>query len=195
MLNSLYLIHIRGVQNYSPLSFISYCLLKNGQITLCLTNLHFLWDSLYAKKLWRNLAVSQHFKACHQNESETGKNFAYSKATVLVLISHFRGMFIVILGGYLATRNNKSQIFGFSVLKLKFSTEIDIFIKFPQNGNFSHFSVDYPVQCCPENANVMQNFWSWYSIERFSEWCTTLWTSGYFKKGILTLVLVGLITK
>ena len=37
---------------------------------------------------------------------------------------------------------------------MKFSTEIDIFIKFPQNQNFSHYSIDCPVQCYPE-----KEFW------------------------------------
>ena len=35
--------------------------------------------------------------------------------------------------------------------------------------NFWHFSIDYPVQCCPEKEILMQNFWSWYLIERYSD--------------------------
>ena len=43
-------------------------------------------------------------------------------------------------------RNNNFKVFGFSADSvLKFSTEIDIFIKFPQNENFLISSTDYPV--------------------------------------------------
>ena len=47
-------------------------------------------------------------------------------------------------------RNSKSQIAGFLAdLVLKFSTEIDIFINTPKT-EFSNFSIDSAVQCCPE---------------------------------------------
>ena len=36
------------------------------------------------------------------------------------------------------------------------------YIEFPQNRTFSHFSIDYPVQCSPEKAAMKQNFWLWY---------------------------------
>ena len=63
-------------------------------------------------------------------------------------------------------RNN----IGFSAHSvLKFNTEIDIFIKFSKNKNFSHSSIDSLVQCCPEKAILIQKFWSWYLMERFSE--------------------------
>ena len=56
-------------------------------------------------------------------------------------------------------RNGKSQIVGFLADSvLKFSTEIDIFISNPKT-EFLHFSIDSPVQCCPEKANFMQNFY------------------------------------
>ena len=58
---------------------------------------------------------------------------------------------------------------------LKFSTEIDIFINTPKL-NFLHFSTDSPAQWCPEKAYFMQRLYSWYLMERFSEWCTTLCT-------------------
>ena len=48
----------------------------------------------------------------------------------------------------------KSFTFGLladSVVKL--SIEIDIFIKHPKNWRFLHFSIDSPVQCCPEKAS------------------------------------------
>ena len=66
-------------------------------------------------------------------------------------------------------RNNEFKVFGFSAASvLKFSTEIDIFSEFPKNKSFSISSTDYPVQCCPEKAILMQKFWSWYLMERFS---------------------------
>ena len=68
---------------------------------------------------------------------------------------------------------------GFSAdLVLKSSNKIYIFISFPKSLIFSHFS---PVQCCPEKEILMQNVWSWYLLERFYEWCTTLSTLRYFK--------------
>ena len=68
---------------------------------------------------------------------------------------------------------------GFSAdLVLKSSNKIDIFISFPKSLNFSHFN---PVQCCPEKEILMQNVWSWYLLERFYKWCTTLSTLRYFK--------------
>ena len=53
---------------------------------------------------------------------------------------------------------------------LKCSTEIIFCVKFPKNGTSSHFSINYPVRCCPEKAVLMQNVWSWYLKKRFSEW-------------------------
>lgn len=35
------------------------------------------------------------FLVCRQNGSQTVKNFVKTKVTALVLISHFRGMFII----------------------------------------------------------------------------------------------------
>ena len=53
-------------------------------------------------------------------------------------------------------RNSKYQTVGFSAESvLKLSTEIDIFIKFPQNNTFSHLLIVCPVQCCPEKATLM----------------------------------------
>ena len=53
---------------------------------------------------------------------------------------------------------------------LKFGTKIYIFIKYFKNWNVLHFLIDIPVQCCPEKVNLMQNFFTWYLIERLSEW-------------------------
>ena len=55
-------------------------------------------------------------------------------------------------------RNSKLYIVGFSAdLILKFSSEIDIFIKHTKNWNFLHCSIDSPVQCCPEKAYLVVN--------------------------------------
>ena len=78
---------------------------------------------------------------------------------------------------YIAMRNYKSQIVGFTAdLVLKFSNENDIFIKFPQKTkifripcSIYHYLIDFLVQYCPEKSILMQTFWSWYLMERFSE--------------------------
>ena len=54
------------------------------------------------------------------------------------------------------------------------------FIKFRKDWNFLHFLIDYPVQCYPEKATLMQNIWSWYLMERVSESCKTLLMPEYF---------------
>ena len=53
-------------------------------------------------------------------------------------------------------RNRKLQILVFFVdSKLKFSTETYIFIKHHKNRNLLHFSIDSPIQCCPEKATFL----------------------------------------
>ena len=77
---------------------------------------------------------------------------------------------------------------------LKFSTEIEIFIKHLKKLNLIlHFSIGSPVQCYPEKANFMQNFCSWYLMGVFSEWYTTCALLGNLSQK--TPVLVGLISK
>ena len=44
----------------------------------------------------------------------------------------------------------------------KFSTEIEIFIKNLKTWNFLQCSINNPVQCCLEKANLMINFCSWW---------------------------------
>ena len=59
-------------------------------------------------------------------------------------------------GQYIATRNTYLYMIGFSVDSvLKSSNEIDIWIKFTQNGDFPHSG---PAQWCPEKEMLMQNF-------------------------------------
>ena len=80
-----------------------------------------------------------------QNGTQTRKNFGYSKVTVVVLISHFRGMPIVIFRRI--NCNEEQQVINCCFLAdsvLKFSAEIDIFINNPKT-EFLHFSVDSPV--------------------------------------------------
>ena len=60
-------------------------------------------------------------------------------------------------------RNSKLKIVVFLADSvLTFSTKIYIFIKHPQNRDFLDFSIDIPVQICPDKVNSMQNFCSWY---------------------------------
>ena len=151
----LYPIHIGNVQNYSPLYIMSYCFLKDEPITLCLTNL-------------TNLTVGQHFRHVVKIDPKPWKTSLKAKWL-------FWYLFLIPDGCLL------SSLEGCLTKKLKFSIKTNIFIKFPQNRNFSHFPIDYPGQCCVEKAILMQNFCSWYLLERFSDWCTTLWTSRYFK--------------
>ena len=66
--------------------------------------------------------------------------------------------------------NSKSLIVGFLAdSALKFSTEIGIFINTPKT-EFLYLLMDSPVQCYPENANLMQNFCPCY-----------LYIPGYFE--------------
>ena len=81
--------------------------------------------------------------------------------TALLVIFHSRGRFIVILEEYIiAMENSMSWIISFSAdLVPNFSNEIDIFIKFAKNENSSILSWEF----------LMQKFWSWYLMGRFSE--------------------------
>ena len=160
----------------------SYCrshltLFISAQIcsTDCFTDCYFHRTICKQKIISTNLTVSQYFRPV-VNWFQTEKNFGYSKVTFVVLISHFRGMLTVIVRRI--NFKEEQQVINCCFLAepvLKFSTEIDIFIKSPKT-EFSHYSVESPVQCCPEKANFMQNFCSWYLMERFSEWCITLCT-------------------
>ena len=67
-------------------------------------------------------------------------------------------------------RNSKLYVFGSSATSvLKFSTELDIFIKHPKNGIFLQCSMDSPVQCYLEKANMVENLCSWYLVKKNSE--------------------------
>ena len=67
--------------------------------------------------------------------------------------------------------NNESKIVHFLADSvLKFSAGIDIFIKFLKND----LTTVCPAQCCLKNAILMQKFWSWHLMERFSGWYITL---------------------
>ena len=67
-------------------------------------------------------------------------------------------------------RNSKLYVFGsLATSVLKFSTELDIFIKHPKNGIFLQCSVDSPVQYYLEKANMVENFCSWYLVKKNSE--------------------------
>ena len=66
-----------------------------AQICASLT-LTFIMQFLSKKKYFEKFDGKSIFYACRQNGSQTRKNFGYSKVTVVVSISHFRGILIVI---------------------------------------------------------------------------------------------------
>ena len=85
-----------------------------------------------------------------QNCLQARKSCTCCKKTILVLIFHFRGLFIDILKKI--NCNNEQKIincwfFGW------FITEIDLFVR---HGIFSHFLIDGPVQCCSEKTILIQ---------------------------------------
>ena len=84
---------ISGVCRSKHPFFISWCILKINPITLCLTDFYFHRSVCNFLEKFHGKSV---FYARRQSESKTRKNFGYGKVTVLVLISHFRGMLIVI---------------------------------------------------------------------------------------------------
>ena len=74
-------------------------------------------------------------------------------------------------GQYIATRNTYLYMIGFSVDSvLKSSNEIDIWIKFTQNGDFSHWwcpLMSCDAQWCPEKEMLMQNFFMVFNGDIF----------------------------
>ena len=76
-------------------SFVNLCFLKNEPIILCLTYFYF-QRTVLSKKYLEKFDGKSIFQVCRQNGSKTKKNFCYSKVTSAVLISHFRGLLIVI---------------------------------------------------------------------------------------------------
>ena len=92
-------IFISGVCRSAYNSFGILCLLKNEPITLCLTDFYFHRTVCKQKNIWRrNVTIGQYFRYVVKMGPKPKKkaNFGYSKVTVVVLISHFRGMVIVI---------------------------------------------------------------------------------------------------
>ena len=75
--------------------FVNRCFLKNEPIILCLTYFYF-HRTVLSKKYLEEFDGKSISQACRQNGSKTEKNFCYSKVTSAVLISHFRGLLIVI---------------------------------------------------------------------------------------------------
>ena len=86
---------ISGACRSAHPSFVNRCFLKNEPIILCLTYFYF-HRTVLSKKYLEEFDGKSIFQACRQNGSKTEKNFGYSKATSAVLISYFRGLFIVI---------------------------------------------------------------------------------------------------
>ena len=86
LLNLFNSIHIGGVQICVPLSLISCCLRKINHYSV-LDQFVSLISQFVSKKVLENVDGKRAFQTCHQNGSQTRKNFAYSKVTALVLIS------------------------------------------------------------------------------------------------------------
>ena len=72
--------------------------LKNLSCALCLNDFYFHRKVCKQKNIWRNLTVSQYLGLSSKwVPKKTAKNFGcYSKVTVVVQISNFRGMLTVI---------------------------------------------------------------------------------------------------
>ena len=123
-------------------------------LAICLTHCYFHRTVCKQNNIWGNLMVSQYFRPVVKMCSKPRKTFFYSKMTVVVLISHFRGMFIVIF-----RRLNCSEeqqfinwwFFSWFRAEIHCWNEIDIFSNTPKT-EFLNFSIDSPVQCCPEKA-------------------------------------------
>ena len=92
--NSLNLIHIGGVQICSTL-ICKPVFPKNEPIILCLTYFYF-HRAVLSKKYLERFDGKSVVKTCHQNWSQTKKNFGYNKVTSAVLISYFRGLLVII---------------------------------------------------------------------------------------------------
>ena len=76
-------------------SFVNQCFLKSERIILCLTYFYF-HRTVFSKKYLEEFNGKSIFSPCRQNGSKTEKNFCCNKVISAVLISHFRGLLIVI---------------------------------------------------------------------------------------------------
>ena len=76
--------------------FISRCSLKTNQLH-CARLTFFHRTVSKQKAIWRNLTVSQYFKPVVKMDSQTGKNFCYSKVYAVMLIFHSRRMLLSFL--------------------------------------------------------------------------------------------------
>ena len=120
------------------------------------------------------MTVNQYFRLVVKMGRKPGTTLVIVK----FLISHLRCLLFVI---FRIIKYNKEQqvkncwFYSLADSLLKFSTEIYILSNTSKTEIFyifRQFFTFIPVQCCPEKANLMQNFCSWYLIERLSGWCT-----------------------
>ena len=125
--NSLKPIYIRGFRSAHP-SFVNRCFLKTESIILCLPHFYF-HRTVLCKKDLEKFDRKSIFSVCHQNGSQT-ENSGYSKVTPVVLISHFRGLLIVIFKRI--KYNEEYQVISCCFLSW-LCTEIYIFVKGPKN--------------------------------------------------------------
>ena len=95
--------------------------------------------------------------ACIQNGLQTQKNCACWKILYAYFCAYFscRGLFIDILKRINCNDEKVINCWFFDW----FIPEIDLFVT---REFFSHFSIDGPVQCCPEKAILIQiRFFGW----------------------------------
>ena len=124
----------------------------------------------------------------YENQLQIPERKTRNKATGVMLSSHFREMLIVIVRTIQCIKEKKIincllvneivEVISLADSILKLNTEINIFIKQPENENPLHFAIDTPVQSCPEKGNQMQDFCSWCLMEIFPELFTILSTPG-----------------
>ena len=105
------------------------------------------------KKFLESLIVSTTFRTYRENGPQIGKNYAYCKETAMLLVFHFRWIFIDIFGRI--TCNEEEEVIDHCFF-YRFSSEIDIFVKYSENWYFSHFLTDGPVKCYFEKAILIK---------------------------------------
>ena len=149
---------------------------------------YFIGLSTTKNNFLENLAVSHYFLPAYKMGSKLQK-------TVLVVKRLFWELFSFQRIVYWHSEDNKKLQWWIAHHKLLFFWLIHYWI-------FSHFSIDGPVQCCPEKVILIQIkfFWrgkgcmknmSWNLEEAFSEGCTICKSPA---KGLKNPILIGLFT-
>ena len=158
----------------AQLSFVNRCFLKDEPIILCLTYFCF-HRTVLSKKYLEEFDGKSIFYACRQNGSKTEKNFCYSKLTSAVLVSHFRGLLIVIFRRIKCSEEYQVKNCCFLSFVLKFSTKTYMFTKHRKNWDSLYCLIGSSVQWYSEKANLIQNFLFMVLIEKFSVHPRVIW--------------------